>query len=247
MPVGILFVLLDLALVAHAAKTGRFSPWGYVIIMLPGLGAAAYILVELLPEWLGSYKGQRATTRIAATLNPTRRYNALHEELAIVDTLANRGALAQECLSLRKFDEALAQYDAIIANPLGDEPFYFVGKARAEYGLGRNADAVATLDALKGKWPDYQSADAHLLYAMALEDSGRNEDALASYADVARYFPGAEPRIRQAKLLQKLGRNDEAGALAADVVRTLNRAPKHVRQNQREWLNEAKRIALGAR
>jgi hypothetical protein len=243
LPTGIIIAVIDIALIVHAAKTGRFSPWGFIILFLPGIGALAYVVVELLPEWFGSHKVRRARQQFAGAINPTGRYRQLHEELEVVDTIANRSALAQECLALGKYDEALGQYDAILAKPLGEEPGFMLGKARAEYGLGNADAALSTLDELKRRWPDYQSADGHLLYAMALEKAGRNDEALASYAAVGQYFPGAEPRVRQAELLRKLGRDDDARSLAEDVVRTLSRAPAHVRQTQRQWLASAQKLA----
>jgi hypothetical protein len=243
LPIGIILAVLDIVLIVHAAKTGRFMPWGFVILFLPGIGALAYVVVELLPQWLGSHKARQARQQIAGAINPTRRYRQLQDELEIVDTIANRSALAQECLTLGKYDEALAQYDAILAQPLGEEPGFMLGKARAEYGRSDAKGAIATLDELKRRWPNYQSADGHLLYAMALEMAGRDDEALVNYAAVGQYFPGAEPRVRQAQLLQKLGREGDARELAADVVRTLNRAPAHVRRNQTQWLARAKQIA----
>jgi hypothetical protein len=243
LPIGIIIAVLDIALIVHAAKTGRFMPWGFVILFLPGIGALAYVVVELLPEWPGAYKVRQARGRIAGAINPTGRYRQLKEELEIVDTIANRSAVAGECLALRNYDEALAQYDKILANPLGEEPSFMLGKARAEFGLGEAGAAIATLDALKRRWPEHQSADGHLLYAMALEKAGSNDEALANYAAVGQYFPGAEPRVRQSQLLQRLGRENEARALAEDVVRTLSRAPAHVRHNQRHWLASAQKLA----
>jgi len=243
MNVGILITLVDVALIVHAAKTGRFSPWGFIILYLPGIGALAYVVVELLPEWFGSYKVRRARRQFAGAIDPTGRYRQLHDELEIVDTIANRSALAQECLALGKYDEALGQYDAILARPLGEEPGFMLGKARAEYGLGDAAAAIATLEELERRWPAYRSADGRLLYATALEMAGRNDEALANYLDVGRHYPGAEPRVRQAQLLQRLGREAEARAIAEEVVRTLDRAPAHVRRSQRQWLASAQKLA----
>ena len=243
MPYGVLLTLIDIALIVHAIKTGRFSPWFYVILFLPGIGAAIYVVVELLPEWTGSYKGRKARRQIATALNPTGRYRQLVDELGIVDTIANRSALAEECLKLGKFEEALAQYNGILDKPLGDEPAFMLGRARAEFGLGRFPDAVSTLEELKRRWPDYNSSDGHLLYARALEGAGRAEEALENYEGVGRYFPGSEPRVRQAQLLARLGRPEDAKALAEDVVRTLGRAPAHVRANQKSWLALARQIA----
>jgi hypothetical protein len=244
-PFATILLILNVVLIVHAAKTGRFMPWFYIILFLPGIGAFAYVVAELVPEWFGSYKGQAARQTLARTVNPGRRYRDLTDELALVDTIANRAALAEECLSLGKFDEALAHYDAIIAQPLGEEPQFFLGKARAQFAQGRSAEAVATLDELMRRWPAYHSADGHLLYATALEASGRTDEALANYADVGRYFPGVEPRVREAQLLASLGRQEEAKAIAQDVVRGLSRAPAHVRKNQRQWLASAQRLARG--
>lgn len=243
MPIGLIIAVIDIALIVHAARTGRFSPWGFIILFLPGIGALAYVVVELLPEWFGSNKVRRARLQIAGAIDPSRRYRNLRDELDVVDTIANRAALAEECLTLGKFEEALAQYEAILAMPHGDEPAFMLGEARAQFGLGDAAAAVATLDELKRLWPAYQSAEAHLLYAIALDKAGRSDEALANYDDVGRYYPGAEPRVRQAQLLQRLGRKEEARAIAADVARSLSRAPAHVRRNQTQWLTAAKQIA----
>jgi hypothetical protein len=244
-PIATLLFAVNVALIIHAAKTGRFSPWGYVLLFLPGIGAIAYILVELLPEWLGSYRGQVARQKIVRAVAPGRRYRELTDELALVDTIANRVALAQECLTLGKFDEALFHYTILQARPLADEPQYFFGKARAQFGLHQPAAAIATFDELMQRWPEFHSTDGHLLYAIALEEDGRSDDALANYANLAEYFPGPEPRVRQAQLLHKLGRETDAKALAEDVVRGLRRAPAHVRKNERHWLSVAQAIARG--
>lgn len=245
MPIGILITLVDILLIIHVIRTGRFMPWFYVILFLPGFGAAIYVAMELIPEWTGSYRGRRAGRRIATALDPTGRYRQLVDDLAIVDTIANRSALAEECLRLEKFEEALAQYDRILETPIGNEPVFMVGKARAEFGLGRMAESVATLAEVKRRWPDYSSFDGHLLYARALEEAGRADEALDNYEGVGRYYPGAEPRVRQARLLLRLGRKDEARSLAREVERDLKRSPAHVRRNQREWLAQAQQIAKG--
>jgi len=46
----------------HASRTGRLQPWGFIILMIPGIGALAYILVELVPEMLSGPGAQQATS-----------------------------------------------------------------------------------------------------------------------------------------------------------------------------------------
>ncbi|MBO0755961.1 MAG: hypothetical protein J2P54_08880, partial [Bradyrhizobiaceae bacterium] len=119
MPIAAFLFALDVVLIIHAAKTGRFWPWAYVILLLPGIGSFAYFLFELLPEWMGSAQGQKARRTVVKTLNPEKRYRQLTDQLALTDTIANRAALAEECLSLGKFEEAAAHYEAVLARPLG--------------------------------------------------------------------------------------------------------------------------------
>lgn len=245
MPLALILGVLDVVLIIHAAKTGRFSPWAYIILMIPLFGSLAYVAVELVPEWLGSYQGQKAKKRFVSTLDPQRRYGALTDELAITDTIANRDALAAECVALGKFDEAIHHYNEIIARPMGEEPVFFLGRARAEFGAGSPAATVATLDELRQRWPDWQSADGHLLYARALEEIGRTDEAIEEYKALAGYFPGAEARVRYGLLLDRLDRKPEARLVLSDLLTHMRRAPKHVRKVQAEWIGMAERALRG--
>jgi len=128
--------------------------------------------------------------RVGRALNPEKTYRALKDQVEIADTIANRRVLAEECLSLGKFEEAEAQYEAILAKPLGDEPGFALGRARAQFGQGRFRDATATLDDLRQRWPDYQSAEGHLLYARALEEDGQLDEAIDEYEAASNYFVG---------------------------------------------------------
>jgi hypothetical protein len=245
MPIALVLAALDVACIIHAAKTGRFSPWAYVILFLPGIGALAYILFEVLPEWFGSAEGQRTRKRVSRKLDPEQDYRRLSDELAITDTIANREMLAEECMELGKFDEARLHFDAILGKPLGNDPMYYLGRARAEFGLGEMAQTVATLDELRAHFPDYQSADAHLLYARALEGAGRTDEALEDYAALIQYFPGAEARVRYGQLLDRVGRRAEAKSIFTDVIVQLRRAPKYAQKTQAAWMAIAEKELRG--
>ncbi|WP_334516492.1 hypothetical protein [Bradyrhizobium sp. AZCC 1693] len=149
MPVALVVLLLDITLIYHASRTERLQPWAFIILMIPLVGALAYIVVELVPEWFGSAGAQQARKRIAGKLDSEKLYRELSDRLANTDTVANRAALAAECLRLARFDEAVRHYDHILMLPLGGEPAYALGRAQAEFGRNRPAEALATLDDLQ--------------------------------------------------------------------------------------------------
>jgi|GEM_PF-4889063 len=49
MPIVLILTLVNIALIVHAARSGRFVPWGLVILIMPGIGAIAYVAMELIP------------------------------------------------------------------------------------------------------------------------------------------------------------------------------------------------------
>lgn len=241
MPVALVVLLLDITLIYHASRTGRLQPWAFIILMVPLIGALAYIAVELVPEWFSSPGARQARQRVANRLDPEKRYRELSDRLAVTDTITNRAAFAEECAKVGRYDEARQHYDHILSLPMGHDPAYALGKAQAEFSAKRPADALATLDDLQKQWPDFDSADAHLLYARALAEVGRLDEALEEYHAVAGYFPGAEARVRYGMLLQMVGRSAEARMVFNELLIQMRRAPKYLREAQAEWLSIAEK------
>jgi hypothetical protein len=69
-PFALIIFLLDITLIYHASRTGRLQPWAFIILMIPGIGALVYILVELVPEMLSGPGAQQARRRVANRLDP---------------------------------------------------------------------------------------------------------------------------------------------------------------------------------
>ncbi|MCL2715041.1 MAG: tetratricopeptide repeat protein [Alphaproteobacteria bacterium] len=235
MPIALFAILLEIMLLWHAAKTGRLQTWGFLLLFFP-VGPLAYFVVEIIPEWLGSADAQKARKRIASKLDPEKRYRELSDHLVVADTVAGRAALAEECMEVGRFTEAEKHFDHALNQYAGDIPAYAFGKARAQFAAGRASDALATLDELQRRWPDFHSAPAHLLYARALAEAGRSDEACAEYRAVTAYFPGAEARVRHGLLLQQLGHSAEARSIFSELLIQMRRAPRHVRKAQAEWL-----------
>jgi hypothetical protein len=207
---------------------------------MPGIGALAYVTVELIPEWFGTYRGRQARKSVGRALDPDKHYRALKDQIELADTIANRAALAEECLALGRYREAEENYDVILARPMGDEPGYLLGKTRSIFGDGRFAETVVLLDQLSARWPDFDSAEGHLLYARALEESGRLAEAADEYRSLSSYYAGAEPSVRHGLALRKLGREAEAREILSNVVKQIELAPRYVRKTQAEWLAMAR-------
>jgi len=244
-PVALIVLLLEISLIYHAARTGKLRPWAFIILLAPLIGSLAYIVVELVPEWLGSHDVQQARKRVANKLDPEKRYRELSDRLVVTDTIANRAALAAECVEIGRFDEAEHHYDHILSLPMGHDAIYALGKAKAQFARKRPAEALATLDQLQLTWPDYNSAEAHLLYARALAEAGRTDEALEEFHALLDYAPGAEARVRYGMLLKLAGRLADARHVFTEFLIQMRRQPKHVRKAQAEWIAIAEKQIAG--
>lgn len=236
MPFALVILLLDITLVYHASRTGRMQPWAFIILMVPLFGAIAYICVEVIPEWFSSPGARQARQRVANRLDPDKLYRELSDRLVGSDTITNRANLAAECLNVARFDEAGRHFDHILSLPMGELPQYALGKARAQFSAKRFTEALATLDDLQKRWPDFESPEGHLLYARALAELGRIEEALEEFHAVSAYFPGAEATVRYGLLLKTVGRTAEARVVLNELLIRMRRAPRYLRSAQAEWL-----------
>jgi len=229
-----MLVLLVICVV-HSIRTGNVFPWIYVMVFLPGIGPAIYFFMVILPDLLRSRRAHQLKSVAARTIDPNKDYRQAIREAEMVGSVDAKRTLAEHLVQRGKYTDAIGLYQNALQGHFREDPVLWVGLARAQFLSGDGAGAQASLDELQKIDPKFVSADAHLLYARALELQGKNDDALKEYEGVARYFAGEEARVRYAQLLDKVGRRDDAQAVYRQVMKSLDGAPKHYRSAQREW------------
>ena len=208
---GVLITILDVLLIVHAIRTGRFMPWGYVILFLPGIGALIYVAFELAPEWFGSYAAQNARRSVAAALDPAGRYHAFERR-----TPGRRHDRQSErsCRGMPEDRQAEGGAGALPGDPCP--------AARRRTGLPHRQGARSLRSRPRGR----RGRDARGARGGArrtfirpratffLRERWRRRGGparrsrLTPSADAT--FPGPEPRVREARLLEQLGRRDQA-------------------------------------
>jgi len=240
MPLYLLIPAAQIFFIIHAARTGRPYYWMMILLFVPMVGILAYIVFELLPGASHSPTGHKAVRNAQRLVNPEGDYRKLTMQLEVTPTVANKRALADECVRLGKLDEAETLYHDGMTGIHAADPALMLGIARVRFAQGDPAGCLSALDALKAANPDFQSADAHMLYARSLEGQSRDQEALSEYEALSHYFGGEEPRVRRAMLLKKIGDAQAARDAFAEIKRSVERAPSFYRRNQQEWYRQAK-------
>jgi hypothetical protein len=227
-------------LIIHVLKTGRPFIWIFVIL-LPGIGPLIYVLMEILPSLAGGLAARRAARRVGKLVDPGRnlRQQQLdYERSRNVDTATR---LANELVREGRYDEAIKVCEESRGGVFADDPTLLMALASARFAKREFAKAIETLDELRAKNPQFRSPDGHLLYARALDEDGRTAQAIEEYEALARYFPGAEARVRLAQVHEKKGDTETAQRLFKQIIEDARLAPKHFQRAQREWIDVAKK------
>lgn len=241
MSIGLLTLLIAIPLAIHAYRTGRMSPWLWIIVFVPGLGSLLYVILELGPELLGGRTANRARQSLIATVDPGRSYRALAREVDIAPTVQNRIRLADECMRLGRTEEAAKLYESCATGLYAGDPSILGGLARTRFATGDLAGARQALDALRAESPDWRPADVALLYARVLDGQGQTQEALAALRALAATYPGEEARCRYADLLARTGNKDEARAEYREIIRRVDLQGRAYRKLQQPWYDAARR------
>ena len=239
----LLIPLLQIICVVHVVRTGRAFMWIYILLFLPGLGVAAYAIVEILPGLFGSRAARNLKGSAIGAIDPGRELRRLRQALEEADTVDNRRLLAESLVAAGQHAEALELYRGVLTGIHADDPGMLLGMARAAHGVGQYDLALRTVLQLGEANPRYQPVEAQLLHAMTLEALGHDDEAAADYAALVTHAPGEEVRCRYALLLQRRGDQTAAKELFDEILTRSRRAPRHYRAHEREWIDIARREA----
>jgi len=238
---SILVFLVPLVLIIHVVKTGRNSIWIWVIFLGSYVGAAAYIIVEILPEMLRGRTVTRAKSVFRDVVDPARDLRDAHKNLRINDSVESRRKFADELLSHGRFDEAVEHYRAAMTGIFEHEPVLMLGIAKAQFAKGQLSESRQTLEELMSHNPDFKSPERQLLYARTLEAAGENDKALKEYELATRTFLGTEAQYRYGSLLKRTGQVERGNEVLREVLNRAELSKSAFRREQREWIEASKR------
>src|SRR5271154_4164749 len=158
-----LILFVQIACLIHAGRTGRPYFWFMIILFVPGLGILGYLVIEVIPGLLRGRAAARLSQTVSTGLDPTRQYREFARAVRTVPSVANFRALADECVRLGRYEEAIYLYKSALSGIHETEPGTMLGLAMAEFRSGDAEAAGATLDHLCAANPGFSCVEADLL------------------------------------------------------------------------------------
>jgi hypothetical protein len=224
-------IILQAIAIVHFARRRPDTYWLWIIIIGGGLGAAAYILLEVVPD--------AGLLRTSFQVFPRRR-QIKQLQAAIIDnpSIGNYEELGDLYLEDGQFARARECFDKVIASrPDTPDPFY--RRALAELALDDATAAVTDLEEVFARDPKYDYQRAAGLLAHALGKTGQQERGLKLFADTLELSTLSETQYNYAALLAEQGKKAEAKEWAERVLRKKLTMPSYLRRRERPWFRKA--------
>lgn len=227
--------ILQLIAIVHFIRRRPDNYWIWIILFFGPIGAAVYILMEMVPD-LGlaghSMRGfsRRKRIRMLEAIILDNPSAGNYEELGDLLLEEKNYARAREC-----FDRALAQRTDSV------DPFYRRGIAAFE--LGDFAAALRDFQHVVDVDPKYDFSRARLMYAQTLAKTGRADEASPIFDKLIETSTSTETLIVAAEFFADRGRAAEAADLVQRILARRATMPAFQKRRERPWLRRA--AALG--
>lgn len=229
----ILSVLFSIGLCVHAVKTHQDSFWLWIILMFQPIGGLAYLVINVIMPAFSGRTAREIKSKSREALDPGRAYREAKQALEDTPTVHNRMKLAAAAAAMDRWDEAETLYRQAAEGVHADDPALLLGRARALVELGRHAEALTVLDALRKEGET--TPQSTLVLARALEGLGRHAEAEPLYLDTVERLPGLEAIARYAVFQARTGRKEAANETLAEIDRRVGRATGPFRKEAKAW------------
>lgn len=231
-------LILQLACLVHAVRTGRPYWWFWIIMAFPLLGALLYLFVEVRPS-LGPLDWQAILWRFKS---PRDRVRVLESSFEESPTTKRCIALAAELRSQGMHGEACDVLSSGLVGPFQNDTTLLLLLADAHLDLGEPHEAQECLDRCTEQLRNDEETTLRLYRARILSMTGRFAEAEPIFQGLMKGRRSESPCYHFAEALLQAGRSDEAAEILDDILKRYRRGTPVYRNLEREWFLAARRL-----
>ena len=227
-------LLLQVLAIIHFIRRRPDTYWLWIILIIPGgLGALAYIFIEVLPDF--------GILRDSLQVFP-RRKRIKQLEGMVVDnpSIGNYEELGDLYLDDGQFVKARQCFDKVLAREESIDPLY--RRALSAIALNDLKAALPDLENVTARDPKYDYQRAAGLLAHVLGRLGERDRASTLFAEVTETSTLSETQYNYAAFLAETGRPAEAREWAERILRKKATMPDYIRRRERSWFQKAKSL-----
>lgn len=229
----------------HAVRNGKDRMWIYIILFLPLLGGLAYFFSEILPSLRSGKLMQNSNIHtVENALFPTRRIQALEQQISLADTYQNRILLAEAYAAATRYEDAISLFTKTLRGIYKDDSFALSKRALTYYASGNLDLAKRDFEHILQTGGDLNEKD-QLIYAIVLENLNQTTAAENAYQKAINLATGLEAEYQYALFLKRSGKSSQAKEVFEYMVVKAKSSPSYFRRLEAKWLRLAKEELQG--
>jgi hypothetical protein len=228
----ILGTAFTLWMAVTCVRRGQATPWLWVILVFPAIGAAVYFFAEFLGPRAFLSRGPRPASN--------REIARLQSEVKRLDNGEAWTDYAQALRSRKRFSQALdAAETATAREPRNIRALYELGLA--QMGCQKFAEAARSLASVVEEAPGHDSGEARYALAIACDKSGDKEGALRTLESLARTTSLPKVLFHLATLQSEAGDTEKARESLERIIDESEYVPSYHLREVRPWVRKARR------
>lgn len=228
-------IVLQAICVIHCVRKGNQGKWIWLIVFLPMVGSLIYIFTEIF----NSRDLQRVQSGVGSILNPSGQTRKLEENLRFSDTFQNRVQLADAYLNDGLTDKAIELYQSSLTGNFNDNEHVLSQLVIAYCQVKRYDEAIALAEKIYRR-PQFARSYSHILYAVALDNVNRTEDAEKEFKLMLGRYANFQARYHYGLFLIRNDREAEAHNVFNEMLAEKTHLSSMERRDNRKWFQLAK-------
>ena len=219
----------------HCMRRGNQNKWIWIIVCLPIVGCIAYIFTEMVTRRQIS----DVQEGVGAVFNSVGKIKRLEDNLRFTDTFNNRMALADAYMNAEQTHKAIDLYENSMTGAFTENEYLLTRLITAYYKVKRFEDIIPLARKLYKSVP-FARSRAHILYALALENTGRADLAEKEFTTMKARFSNFEARYQYGMFLRRAGRDGDAKTTFATMLEEAPHLSRRERRYSSNWFAYAK-------
>ena len=229
-------IVLQAFAIIHFLRRRPDTYWLWIILMFGGIGALAYIFIEVIPDV--------GLLRSSFQVFPRRKRIKQLEGMVLDNpSIGNYEELGDLYLDDGQYVKARECFDKVIAREDSIDPLY--RRALCAIALNEYAAAVADLEKVTARDPKYDYQRAAGLQAHAFAKIGERDKASNLFAEVTETSTLSETQYNYASFLAETGRAAEAREWAERILRKKATMPDYIRRRERPRFRKTRALLKG--
>ena len=226
--------LVQIFAIVHFVRRRPENYWFYVIFFLGWLGAAVYIVAEVIPD-LGLLRG------VFQGFGRRSRIQKVETDILDNPSPANYEELGELYRDQGQYEKAREAFNRAITGR-SDSIYTFYSRAQSSLGMNDLAAAIPDLERVVAgdRKFDYYRAAGLLVNAYA--QTGQLERADPVFAEVTQISTTPETLYNYASFLKTANRRDESREWAQKLLAKKRTLPRYMQRRERPWFRKGKAL-----